>query len=235
MNAGKLVAGIAAAAVAAEGIFSFAQGKSTLLRPPGSQGEGDFAARCIKCGKCVEACPHAVIHLAGALDGAAAGTPYIDARTMACRLCEDFPCVGACPTGALRDVSQRCDVNMGYAKIDENLCIAFRGMRCEVCYRVCPYIDKAIKLDFQTLAGDSIHAKFIPQIDTAVCVGCGLCVERCVVSEPRVAIRIVTLGEQERNGKVVEKTGAGKGNGSGNGSGSGNGMGNGSGSGSKNG
>ena len=127
MNLGQVIAGIAGLAVLAEGAHAVITSPSELLRPPGSQGEADFMARCIKCGKCVEACPHRVIRVAGLEAGAAAGTPYIDAREGACRMCEDFPCVKACPTQALRDVDSRADVNMGYAKIDENICIAFKG------------------------------------------------------------------------------------------------------------
>lgn len=201
MGAGKVIAGLAAAIVAAEGVLSVAgNAQSRLLRPPGIQGEADFMARCIKCGKCIEACPYAALHAAGPMEGAAAGTPYIDARSQACRLCRDFPCVEACPTGALRDVVERSDPKAGYARIDEEICIAFQGYRCEVCYRVCPLIDQAITLDFQAMEEDDIHTKFIPTINKDVCTGCGLCVERCAVDEPYVPIRIVTCAEQERDG-----------------------------------
>ena len=201
MGAGKVIAGVAAVLVAAEGAWAVAgNASSTLLRPPGIQGEGDFMARCIKCGKCIEACPYVALHAAGPMEGAAAGTPCIDARERACKLCPDFPCVAACPTGALRDVSQRSDPKAGYARIDEEVCIAYRGYRCEVCYRVCPLIDQAITIDFQEMEEDDIHTKFIPTINKDVCTGCGLCVERCAVSDPYVPIRIVTRAEQERSG-----------------------------------
>ena len=202
MSAGKVIAGIAAAIVAAESAYAVVGNASShLLRPPGIQGEGDFMARCIKCGKCAEACPYAAIHMAGAMEGAAAGTPCIDAREQACRLCADFPCVAACPTDALRDVERRSDPKAGYARIDEEICIAYQGYRCEVCYRVCPLIDQAITLDFQAMENDDIHTKFIPTIDKEVCTGCGLCVERCAVDEPYVPIRIVTRAEQERESR----------------------------------
>ena len=198
MSVGKVIAGLAAVIVAAEGVASVAgNAQSKLLRPPGIQVERDFMARCIKCGKCIEACPYASLHVAGPLDAAAAGTPCIDAREQACRLCADYPCVAACPTQAIRDVVERTDPHMGYARIDEEVCIAFQGYRCEVCYRVCPLIDQAITIDFQNRENDAIHAKFIPVVDKDVCTGCGLCVERCAVSEPYVPIRIVTLAEQE--------------------------------------
>lgn len=199
MGAGKIIASIAAAAVAAEGVLAVTSGSSSeLLRPPGAQSEHDFMARCVKCGKCIEACPYVAVHVADALQGAAAGTPFIDAREQACRLCADFPCVAACPTGALRDVSDRRDPHMGYARIDEDVCIAYKGFRCEVCYRVCPLIDEAITIDFQQMDEDDIHTKFIPVINREVCTGCGICVERCAVDEPYVPIRIVTLAEQEK-------------------------------------
>ena len=76
-----------------------------------------------------------------------------------------------------------------------------KGYRCEVCYRICPLIDEAIKIDFQALEGDDIHTKFIPTIDPHICTGCGLCVERCAVSEPYVPIRIVTCAEQEKGSR----------------------------------
>jgi ferredoxin-type protein NapG len=217
---------------------------SKLLRPPGIQSERDFMARCIKCGKCVEACPYAAIRIAGPSEGSAAGTPFIDAREQACRLCPDFPCVEACPTDALRDVAEKRDPHMGYAKIEEDVCIAFKGYRCEVCYRVCPLIDEAITIDFEQRENDDIHAKFIPVVHKGVCTGCGLCVERCAVSEPYVPIRIVTLAEDGAHtggggkgggegggvGKGSgEGSGAGEGNGGGSGAGKGNGAGNGNG------
>lgn len=201
MRRNGVIAGLAAALVLAEGAYAAATGLggSTLLRPPGAQGERDFMARCTKCGKCVQACKYRAIHVAPGSEGAASGTPFIDAERQACRMCEDFPCVDACPSGALRDITWPTDVRMGYALIDEDACIAFRGLRCEVCYRVCPLIDRAIFLQFGELENDSIHSKFMPTIDPNVCTGCGLCVQRCVVREPKVAIRIVSQAEQDKS------------------------------------
>ena len=119
-------------------------------------------------------------------------------RDNACRLCEDFPCVHACPTGALRDVATRNDVKMGVAVIDEEACIAYQGMRCEVCYRICPLIDRAITIDYRLREGDAIHSIFAPIINKDECVGCGLCTMRCVVGEPTVAVRIATRKECDR-------------------------------------
>ena len=54
---------------------------------------------------------------------------------------------------------------LGIAVIDEDLCIAFQGMRCEVCYRTCPLIDEAIVIDYRLREGDAIHSVFAPVID----------------------------------------------------------------------
>ena len=178
MKVSSVIAGASAALVAFQAALYASHGEADLLRPPGAHGEKDFASRCVKCGKCMEACPYIAIKPARDDAGAAVGTPMIDARAQACRLCEDFPCVEACPTNALRDIETRSDVKMGIAVIDEDLCIAFQGMRCEVCYRTCPLIDEAIVIDYRLREGDAIHSVFAPVIDEDKCVGCGLCVER---------------------------------------------------------
>ena len=151
MKVSSVIAGASAALVAFQAALYASHGEADLLRPPGAHGEKDFASRCVKCGKCMEACPYIAIKPARDDAGAAVGTPMIDARAQACRLCEDFPCVEACPTNALRDIETRSDVKMGIAVIDEDLCIAFQGMRCEVCYRTCPLIDEAIVIDYRLL------------------------------------------------------------------------------------
>lgn len=196
MKLSSVIAGASAAIVAFQAAAYAYAGEADLLRPPGAQGEKDFMSRCVKCGKCIEACPYRALHAAGNDAGTAVGTPFVDAREQACRLCEDFPCVSACPTEALRDIDARSDVRMGVAVIDEELCIAFQGMRCEVCYRACPLIDEAIVIDYRMREGDAIHSVFAPVIVEDKCVGCGLCVERCVVSEPVVAVRIASDAER---------------------------------------
>ena len=162
MKVSSVIAGASAALVAFQAALYASHGEADLLRPPGAHGEKDFASRCVKCGKCMEACPYIAIKPARDDAGAAVGTPMIDARAQACRLCEDFPCVEACPTNALRDIETRSDVKMGVAVIDEDLCIAFQGMRCEVCYRTCPLIDEAIVIDYRLREGDAIHSVFAP-------------------------------------------------------------------------
>ena len=192
LKIGVAAGGVALAAFLGQAVFFLVDG-TPVLRPPGIQSEADFMSRCTKCGKCLEACPYAAITAAGVDAGMACGTPCIDARAEACRLCTDFPCVAACPTGALRSVEEMHDVKMGYAVIDTDVCIAYQGLRCEVCYRSCPLIDEAITIDYQKREGDDIHTVFGPVIDEEKCVGCGLCVQRCAMDEPDLPIKIVPL------------------------------------------
>lgn len=164
-------------------------GSKTVLRPPGAADEDEFLALCIRCGKCNQVCPYDAIKMGNEKLGLGLGTPYIEARDTPCYLCDDFPCVNVCPTDALSGIKEVYDVNMGVAVIDEEACIAYKGMRCEVCYRECPLIDEAITLNIQPKPGDEIHAIFAPVINKEKCVGCGICEQRCVVDNP-VAIRV---------------------------------------------
>ena len=201
MNVAGIIAACLAGVAACKAVYGVAAPTATPLLPPGAQPDGAFASLCVKCGKCIEACPYQSLHPAGADAGALAGAPCLDAREQACRLCADFPCIAACPTGALSEVESKRDVRMGIAVIDEETCLSFQGMRCEVCYRACPLIDEAITIDYRKREGDTLHAVFAPIIDEERCVGCGLCVERCVVSDPAPAIRIKPMNERDAAGQ----------------------------------
>jgi ferredoxin-type protein NapG len=50
---------------------------------------------------CVRDCPYNILELARPESPVATGTPYFTARSGPCEMCEDIPCVKACPTGAL--------------------------------------------------------------------------------------------------------------------------------------
>lgn len=159
------------------------------LRPPGALAERDFAAACIKCGQCVEACPYDTLRLARAEDAAPIGTPYFVPREIPCYMCADFPCVPACPTGALahelKDIAQS---RMGLAVIDAESCLSWQGLRCEVCYRVCPVKGDAISIRNHPRQ-TSKHALFVPVVHAQACTGCGMCEEACPTEE--AAIRVL--------------------------------------------
>jgi len=120
------VLGIAAAA----GIYYAPSLKADklLLRPPGAVEEDDFLKLCIKCGQCLQVCPYDSIFLEDIEGGASVGMAYIDPLKRGCYLCEAFPCILACPTGALDHEHDDIKfVHMGMAVIvNESACLALK-------------------------------------------------------------------------------------------------------------
>ena len=192
---------------------------ATALRPPGALAEGDFLAACIRCGLCVRDCPYDTLSLAElGVDGAATGTPFFTARDVPCEMCDDIPCVVACPTGALDQSLTSIDgARMGVAVlIDQENCLNALGLRCDVCYRVCPVIDKAITLEQSHNERSGHHAIFMPTVHSEYCTGCGKCEKSCVLPDD-AAIKVFPIrlarasgadhykkGWEEREGIVDE-------------------------------
>jgi len=168
---------------------------ATALRPPGALPETDFLAACVRCGLCVRDCPYDTLKLADLADGAASGTPYFEARKIPCEMCEDIPCVVACPTGALdKGLTDIAKARMGTAVlVGHETCLNFLGLRCDVCYRVCPLIDKAITLEMRHNQRTGKHAQLIPIVHTDVCTGCGKCEKSCVLEETAIKVLPVEL------------------------------------------
>lgn len=162
-----------------------------ILRPPGAISDALFLSACTRCGLCVRACPYDTLMLSK-MSRPALGTPYYTPREIPCEMCEDLPCIKACPTGALdSSITDAEMINMGTAVlVDEENCLAFLGLRCEVCYRVCPVIDKAITLELQENTRTGAHANFIPVVHAEFCTGCGLCEKKCVL-EHASAIKVL--------------------------------------------
>ncbi len=167
------------------------------LRPPAALPEKKFLAVCIRCGRCADACPNRAIvpfteesgkELAMMPGPGQRSTPVIFPRRQACMLCqgaygEDLLCTTACPTGALKRTAKtaeaiRKNVRMGAAEVDLHLCYSYNGASCGACVRACPLEGHALK------AG--LWEK--PIVDSAWCVGCGLC-ERACIKYPQ-AIRV---------------------------------------------
>ena len=170
------------------------------IRPPGALAEEDFHAKCIKCGQCVDACPYDTLKLASPGEPAPIGTPYFTPRDEPCYMCPDIPCQAACPTGALEpELSKIEDAHMGLAVIDIENCLSWLGLRCEVCYRVCPVKDDAISIQ-ENPRKISKHAKFVPIVHSAACTGCGVCEKACPTQE--AAIRVIQ--PQWVQGKIGE-------------------------------
>lgn len=186
------------------------------IRPPGALSEADFQGACIRCGLCVRDCPYHILELAKPEHNVATGTPYFVARKLPCEMCEDIPCIKACPTGALDH--QLTDINkskMGLAVlVDQETCLNFLGLRCDVCYRVCPVIDKAITLERLHNERTGKHTMFLPTVHSDHCTGCGKCEQACVLEEAAIRVLPAKLAKGELGGHYrlgwEEKTKAGE-------------------------
>jgi ferredoxin-type protein NapG len=169
------------------------------LRPPGALDEDKFLGACTRCGLCVRECPFHILKLADLGQAVAVGTPYFIARSGPCEMCDDIPCVPVCPTGALQH--SMTDINaarMGLAVlIDQESCIAFHGLRCEVCFNVCPIRGQAITLESRHNERSGTHAIFIPVVHSAACTGCGKCEQACILEEAAIKVFPHTLAKGE--------------------------------------
>ncbi|OCA60988.1 ferredoxin-type protein NapG [Aeromonas piscicola] len=186
------------------------------LRPPAALDEAEFLSACVRCGLCVQACPYDTLKLARLFEPVTTGTPYFDARAVPCEMCDDIPCVVVCPSGALdqgmTDIDQ---ARMGVAVlIDHETCLNYQGLRCDVCYRVCPLIDKAISLELQHNPRTGKHAMFLPTVHSDICTGCGKCEHACVLEESAIKVvpRPLAKGELGHHYRLgwEEKRKAGK-------------------------
>jgi len=195
------------------------QGKTLAaqaLRPPGAGDEADFLGACVRCGLCVRDCPPSILHLATPGQPVTTGTPFYVSRVGACEMCEDLPCVKACPTGALdHSLADIKKARMGLAVlVDHETCLNFQGLRCDVCYRVCPLIDKAITLELRHNERTGRHTIFEPVVHSEHCTGCGKCEQACVLKAAAVKVYPIQLakgemGEHYRLGWVEQKKNAG--------------------------
>lgn len=189
-RAGAAVAGLGLAALGLGHVARRPAGAAhPALRPPGAA--ADFLAACLRCGLCVRDCPYGTLRLADVMDDPAPGTPFFTPRRVACEMCEDLPCIRACPSGALDPaVTNPAAIRMGTAVlIDHENCLNWQGLRCDVCYRVCPLIDQAITLDERHNQRTGKHAMFLPTVHADQCTGCGKCEHACVLDV--AAIKVV--------------------------------------------
>ena len=183
-----------AAGLAGLGLASYTRQAMSLpahaIRPPGALEEKDFLGACVRCGLCVRDCPYDTLRLAQPGEDVALGTPYFVAREIPCEMCEDIPCIVACPTGALdHNLTDIDESRMGLAVVvDQESCIAFRGLRCEVCFNVCPVRGKAITLEMQHNERSGKHALFIPVVHSSDCTGCGKCEQACILEEAAIKV-----------------------------------------------
>ena len=158
---------------------------SRWIRPPYAIAELEFLLACTRCSDCSEACPHGVIFpLAARLGADVAGTPALDLLHKGCHLCDDWPCISACKTGALQglpdqETSEVKPPLLAHVQINTATCLPYIGPECGVCVAACP------------VPGALLLQQERPVIDDSLCAGCALCREVCIVDGK--AIEVVSL------------------------------------------
>ncbi|MBM4123713.1 MAG: 4Fe-4S dicluster domain-containing protein [Nitrospira sp.] len=146
--------------------------RTDWLRPPGAVAEELFLERCTRCGDCTKACPYGSI-----IPDPHTGAPVIYADATPCQLCDEFPCIAACGTEALRSLAGRDEVAMGLAVVSQRDCTAGQG--CHACVSRCP--TEALDMDFET---------FRLLVAEEQCVGCGICEQTCKTVNDKIAIKV---------------------------------------------
>ena len=163
------------------GLMKSAEGSPVPLRPPGSLPEDAFVSTCIRCMRCVDACPNQCLEsMPSDAPAGRAGTPTMFPRKAACMLClgeegDYLRCTEVCPSGALQLVKKTREdiaakVNIGTAEIDFDLCYSYNNWSCGACYRACPLAGQAM----------TIGAWERPTIHPESCIGCGCCERSCI-------------------------------------------------------
>jgi len=176
-----------AAAVAGYGLGKLlpeSSGDKLYLRPPGAV--DDFDDLCVKCGQCVQVCPYHSINLLDIEDGYSSGSAHIDAKERGCYLCDLFPCVLACPSGALDHATKVVgDVKMGVAVLsDTAACLSVKRENLSET-GVKHLLDRKAYNDREEALKDKIKGK-IGQI-------CDLCVTLCPVGDSAIAMSEANL------------------------------------------
>jgi MauM/NapG family ferredoxin protein len=141
--------------------------------------EQNFLATCDRSGQCVTACHQdSILPLTIPFGPDLVGTPAIIPEIRACFVCEDVPCVYACPSGALAKITV-AELRLGTAVLDQSRCLVTAGESCSACIDACPKPGDAIFATDATIA---------PIINPSSCTGCGMCVPACPVQPGAIRV-----------------------------------------------
>jgi len=165
------------------------QRNRSVIRPPASLPEEDFTDRCIRCANCMKVCITnglQPVMLQSGFEGI--WTPQLVPEIGYCEY-QCTLCGNVCPTGAIKPltVKEKKYTRLGLATVDRSLCIPWtQDKPCIVCEEHCPIPEKAIKLTSVRVNGIWLQR---PSVDYSLCVGCGICQNKCPV-RPLRAIRV---------------------------------------------
>lgn len=157
--------------------------KKKAVVPPGASSRDSFLSHCTACHLCVSKCPQGIIRPSATEYGILHMLqPHLDYSLGYC-LHECNLCTQVCPDGALKPLSlgEKQSHAVGKAKFVLKNCVTQTdGSECGLCSRKCPV--GAIDM---VEHGDTL----IPQVNEAICVGCGKCEYACPAT-PEKAIYV---------------------------------------------
>ena len=171
--------------------FRGVKSRTGVIRPPGAQNEDKLLNLCIRCGNCKKVCVtnalQPVMFEAG-LGGIWTPqlVPEIGYCEYNCNLCGNV-----CPTGAIPSLSlkEKQHTALGTAKVNRGICLAWAyNEECLVCEEHCPIPEKAIKIVKDTVSGKMVLK---PVVDKSLCIGCGICQNKCP-ARPDRAIKVLS-------------------------------------------
>ncbi len=197
--------------VSGAGIYFAPKLKSNelILRPPGAVEEDQFLKLCIKCGQCLQVCPYDSIVLEDIEGGASLGMAYIDPAKRGCYLCEAFPCMLACPTGALDHEHDNIKyVHMGIAVLsDVNGCLAVTNKKVpdsaiDKIYDHTKVLskeereNKKVEITGLETEKEKLQKEVLQKLDAFRNKECTICADMCpFIPDPKLAIGMVKKGE----------------------------------------
>ena len=146
----------------------FSGRKTAPPRPPWARPEAAFVAACTHCCDCINVCPQHILTLDREV------RPTVDFGRGECTFCGK--CAEACRPQALEKHEGTPPWGLK-ARIQSN-CLARTNVVCRVCGDACPV--QAIRFR------PAVMAAAQPEVDNALCTGCGACHAPC----PAQAIRI---------------------------------------------
>ena len=150
--------------------------KNIFISPPGSAGIEKFNEKCTACSLCITKCPSSVLQPAVMQYGVyGILQPFLDFNTGYCNY-DCIICSEVCPSGAINKISvaEKHFIQSGKSFFVKENCITYtNGTACGACSEHC-----------QTKAVNMIPFKnnlVIPEVNQAICVGCGACEYVCPV------------------------------------------------------
>lgn len=155
------------------------------VTPPGSFSIERFKDLCTGCHICVVQCPTHILHPAGLKYGLGyLLKPYMSYENSycnySCTVCSDV-----CPTDALKPITveEKKVTQIGIANFYKELCVVYTDENdCGACSEHCPSQAVHMMPYKGTLT--------IPQVEAALCVGCGGCESICPVRPVRAIVVI---------------------------------------------